>query len=439
MFRRESWQASWHHYQKPIHVVGWFALFGIVVTTGTALIMADDPTQVEADLVVPAIIRTANAPTAAAVETDVTIMAPTNVVPPPAPPAHATMPKEVRGFYMTSNTAGSAKLRHNLFEYAKRNDLNTVVIDIKDSDGNLAFGTQDPALQEAVHARPTISNLDAVLTEAKSYGLYTIARQFVFQDPAYAQRHPDQAVLGADGKVWQDYKGISWVDPAAQKAWSYNMEVSVEAYRRGFDEIQFDYIRFPSDGKLSTIHYAVWDGKKPKEEVIGDFFRYMHQELEVRRQITISFDLFGFATWYRDFDMGIGQLLTNALPNSTAVSAMVYPSHYPPGTLKYANPADHPYEIVQYSLAKANSLTDDYQAACANGIAKFVVSASGTQPVIAMPCGVTLARERPWLQAFDIGAVYTKDLINAQIKAARDENAGGWLLWNARNVYRDLK
>ena len=436
MFRRESWQAAWHHYQKPIHVIGWVALFGIVVTTGTALIMADDPTQVEADLVVPAIIRPVNAPAAATVEADVTTISPANAVP---PPAHVAMPKEVRGFYMTSFSAASPQIRHNLFEYAKRNDLNTVVIDIKDFGGALAFDTKDPELQEAVHAKPTIANLDAVLTEAKSYGLYTIARQFVFQDPAYAQRHPDQAVLSTNGQVWKDYNGISWVDPAAKPAWNFNLEVAVEAYRRGFDEIQFDYIRFPSDGKLSTLRYAVWDGVTPKEEVIGDFFRYMHQELEVRRQIPISFDLFGFATWYRDFDMGIGQLLTNALPNSTAVSAMVYPSHYPPGTLKYANPADHPYEIVQHSLALANSLKDDYEAGCVSGIDKFVVSASGTKPVISMPCGATLARERPWLQAFDIGAVYTKDLINAQIQAARDENAGGWLLWNARNVYRDIK
>ncbi len=350
---------------------------------------------------------------------------------------HIETPKDVRGFYMSSLSAASPKIRAALFAYAKRNDLNAVVIDIKDFGGKLAFAPADAVLKTYAPERPTITDLDQVLKEARVAGLYRIARLFVFQDPFFAQRNPKEAVLNAAGRVWVDYKGVSWVDPASQTAWRYNLEVAREAYRRGFDEIQLDYIRFPSDGKLTTIRYARWDGKTPKEKIIGGFYAFMHAGL-ARRKIPLSLDLFGFTTWYRDFDLGIGQLLVNGLPNADAISAMVYPSHYPSGILGFKNPADHPYEIVQASLAKANALYVDREKACASGARELTISGTGTSK-IALPCGVALARQRPWLQAFDLGAVYTADRINAQIKAVREEGASGYLLWNARNAYRDLK
>ena len=362
------------------------------------------------------------------------------VAPAPAPEvAHTRTPKEVRGLYMTSFTAASPSGRKGIFEYAKRNGLNAVVIDIKDFGGALAFAPNDPHLKGLAPAQPTIPNLDAVLDEAHTYGLYRIARLFVFQDPQYANAHPDQAVLNSKtGKVWADFKGISWVDPSSTANWKYNAEVAKEVYARGFDEIQLDYIRFPSDGALTQMSYAKYDGKTPKQKVIGDFYRYMHDQLVVKEGIPLSLDLFGYVTWYRDFDLGIGQLLANGLPNATAISAMVYPSHYGKGAAGFANPAEHPYDIVNVSLAKANTFYADIKTACDAGKPEYLVSGSGTAK-IAVPCGQPLAGQRPWLQAFDIGAVYTKDLINAQIKAAQDQGATGWLLWNARNVYRDIK
>jgi hypothetical protein len=351
---------------------------------------------------------------------------------------HIKMPKEVRGFYMTSFSAASPKIRADLAAYAKRNDLNAVVIDIKDFGGDLAFTPKRESLKSHAPEKTTIPDLDEVLKEMKEAGLYRIARLFVFQDPEYARRNPGEAVLSsATGKVWTDYKGISWVDPASKQAWRYNLEVALEAFERGFDEIQLDYIRFPSDGTLSTIEYARWDGKTPKHKVIGDFYAFMHREL-ARKNVPLSLDLFGYVTWYRDFDLGIGQLLVDALPNSEAISAMVYPSHYTSGALGFANPADHPYEIVAASLQKANGLVADHKKSCDGGAAEFVISGTGTSKIV-MPCGVPLAGQRPWLQAFDIGAVYTPELINAQIKAVRDQGGTGFLLWNARNVYRDFR
>jgi len=347
---------------------------------------------------------------------------------------HVPMPDEVRGFYMTAYSAAAPKLRADLFAYAKRNGLNAVVIDVKDGNGLLSFMPKREALSGHAPEKSTIPNLNAVLAEAGEAGLYRIARVFVFQDPMYVNRFPAEAVQRSGGGVWADYKGVTWVDPASKAAWRYNVEVAKDVYARGFDEIQFDYIRFPSDGNMKSIVYRQHDASMQKHEVIREFFAFMHRELEMKADIPISFDLFGYTAWYVDYDLGIGQLMADALPNAAAVSAMMYPSHYGAGTLGYANPAEYPYEIVADSLMKANRLYETREKECAD-VASGVRSATSA---LLMPCDGTLARQRPWIQAFDIGATYTADKISAQIKATRDQGGGGFLLWNARNVYRDF-
>jgi hypothetical protein len=342
------------------------------------------------------------------------------------------MPEEVRGVYMTANVAGSKALRDRLTGYLKRNDLNAIVIDIKEAGGQLAFIPASPTLRDYAPEKPMIPDLKAYLKELGESGVYRIARQFVFQDPMFANRYPEEAVLKENGALWSDHKGVTWVDPASKKAWKYNADVAREAFALGFDEVQLDYIRFPSDGNMSTVRYSRYDGKREKRQVIGDFFRYMHRTLEQDAGIPISYDLFGFATWHTH-DMSIGQMLVDALPYATAISAMVYPSHYPPGTIGFANPADHPYEIIADSLRRANELYDERDAECAG----VKTGAASSTPIL--PCDVPLAHHRPWIQAFDIGAVYTPEMIRAQIKAVRDQHGKGWLLWNARNVYKDFK
>jgi hypothetical protein len=401
-----SLEARWH---LPIRVIGWFLILGTAMLTGLYL---TEPGPDMSPVWFPVYAAEAQVPEA----------------------FHVPMPKEVRGFYMTAYSAGAPKLRAGLFAYAKRNDLNSVVIDVKDGNGLLSFMPRSESLQAHAPEKSTIPDLDAVLKEAGDAGLYRIARVFVFQDPMYVKRFPAEAIQKAGGGVWADYKGVTWVDPASKAAWRYNVDVAKEIYARGFDEVQFDYIRFPSDGNIKSIVYRHYDGKTPKHEVIGEFFAYMHRELEQKAKIPISFDLFGYTTWYVDYDLGIGQLMADALPSATAISPMVYPSHYSAGSLGFANPAEHPYEIVADSLKKVNKLYTLREKECAE-VASGVRSATSQ---LLLPCDGTLAQQRPWIQAFDIGATYTADRINAQIKATRDQGSQGFLLWNARNVYRDF-
>ncbi|MBI5369747.1 hypothetical protein HZA85_00945 [Candidatus Uhrbacteria bacterium] len=324
---------------------------------------------------------------------------------------HIALPSEVRGFYWTATTAGSARAQE-LLAYLKEYGLNTVVIDLKMDDGELAFAPQDDFLKLYGQPRPAIADLDALTTMLADEGVYRIARIAVMRDGAFARVHPELAMRTAGGELWKDKIGSLWLDPTALQVADYAIALGREAYARGFDEVQFDYVRFASDGAVNRIVYPVYDGKTSMTQIMQTFFARVGGAMQAD-QIPVSFDLFGMTFWsYRDFN--IGQRLVDALPYADWVSPMVYPSHYPDGFEGFANPAEAPYEIVRRSLDEGTRLTHGFW--------------SGSDEQLR-------AKWRPWLQDFDIGAVYTSDKIEAQIKAARDAGASGWILWNARNVY----
>ena len=190
----------------------------------------------------------------------------------------------------------------------------------------------------------------------------------------------------------------------------YAVVLAREAYSIGFDEINFDYIRFPSDGDMADIYFPFseqfihQDTGWGKAGVLRGFFSYLKRELK-KDSITISADLFGMTTTNKD-DLNIGQVLEDALPNFDYIAPMVYPSHYPPTFIGFANPAEKPYEVVKYSMDEA-------------------VRRASTTPL----------KLRPWLQDFDLGAVYTPEMVRAQIQAVYDSGLTSWMLWDAANTY----
>lgn len=332
-------------------------------------------------------------------------------------------PTVVKGIYVSAAAAGSKQMFAGLVKLVDTTELNTLVIDVKTDKGQLAFKTTDPALAPYMNKYPSLGELKDFTAPLHEKGIYLIARQFVFQDPFYAQQNPDVAVLDkVTGKVWVDRKGVSWVDPASEKDWVYNVAVARAVLRGGFDEVQFDYIRFPTDGTLGTMQFRVWDGQTPKADVMEKFYSYLDKELRQRDGARISADLFGLVTWNHDTDMNIGQRLDKAVRHFDFISPMVYPSHYPPGFMGFANPADHPYEIVHESLVRAKQVTDPLEA-------EDQANAAAKRPY------VPVATMRPWIQDFDIGADYTPAMIRAQMKATADAHGSGWLIWNARNSY----
>jgi hypothetical protein len=295
----------------------------------------------------------------------------------------------------------------------QKSGLNTAVIDVKIDDGELGFAPNDQSLKPYAPKHPAIRDVDSLLSELGQKHIYRIARIFIMRDGAFGKLHPDAALKKKDGSIWTDKTGTPWLDPAAPQVADYAVELAKEAYARGFDEIQFDYVRFPSDGALTGIVYPVYDGKESKQAVMQRFFDHVGGAMK-QAGIPVSFDLFGMTFWRTD-DFGIGQRLLDVRPVANYVSPMAYPSHYPSGFQGFANPATHPYEIVNSTLNEGAKLLEAQD--------KTINDTALRQSF------------RPWIQDFDLGAVYTAPLVEAEIKAARDAGASGFLIWNARNVY----
>jgi hypothetical protein len=304
-----------------------------------------------------------------------------------------------------------------LVDLVDRTELNAMVIDVKDGTGELAFIPGDTSLNDHVAAHPELGHLKDFTAPLRAKGIYLIARIFVFQDPAYVKLHPEVAVKSkATGGIWRDRKGIPWVDAAHQEGWEYAAKIAREAYQGGFDEVQFDYIRFPTDGNMPDMKFPVYDaGTTTKAATMGKFFSYLDDELG-GTGVKTSVDLFGLVMWDHDYDLNIGQRLDVAAPHFDYISPMVYPSHYPKGFDGYANPADHPYDVIYKNLVRGQPVTETLRKA--NPDAR-------------------IATIRPWIQDFNLGAFYSPAMIKAEMKAAVDGGASGWLLWNARNRYTE--
>jgi len=316
-------------------------------------------------------------------------------------------PTYSKGIYLTFQTAGSKRM-NDLIELIKNTELNSVVIDIKDYSGRIPFNTESDLIKRVGSEKIYISDIKGLIDKLHKENIYVIARMAVFEDNFLPEKRPDLALKTRSGNLWRDFKGLTWFDPASQDVWDYNVAIAKEAIKVGFDEINLDYIRFPSDGATVLIVYPVWDYKTPKTEVIKNFFEYFSQRIKPLG-VYISADLFGL-TLTSPNDLNIGQWLENAAPYFDYICPMVYPSHYPTGFEGFENPAAHPYEVIYWGLTTGN---------------ERLASISSE------------AKLRPWLQDFDMGAVYDARMVNLEKKAVYDAGAFGWLLWNPRNIYTE--
>src|SRR3989344_7114835 len=348
----------------------------------------------------------------------------------------AQPPEVAKAIYLTGWSAGSESRIASSIDLIQKRGLNAVVIDIKDYSGYVSYRMDVPGVKATGDENEIrILKPNTVVKKLHDKNIYVIGRVTVFQDPILAKAHPEWALKNkTTGKLWKDNHGLAWLDPAGSSTWNYVISIANDALNRGFDEINFDYIRFASDGNLDAIQYPFWDKKTPRHAVIKNFFAYLREHLPNAK---ISADLFGLATIDTWDDLGIGQVIEDAYQYFDYVSPMVYPSHYAAGTLGYKNPAKYPYEIVKYSLENALNRLIAY------GKEQIVQSSSTPLAISHTPS----AKLRPWLQAFDLGAVYDSPMINAQIKAVTDvlQNAsatgkfGGWLLWDPTNNYNSYR
>ena len=358
--------------------------------------------------------------------------------------------QNIKGLYMTSTVANdrgraATKLREGILRLLDTTELNAVVIDVKETEGGLIV----------------TDSLRALIGELHEKDGWVIAREAVFKDSWLEKTNAGWYLRRGDGRIWRDRRGGSWLDPASREVWAYQLEVAKAASDAGFDEIQFDYIRFPSDGDVQAIAYPVYDGQKPKYEVLGEFFRFLHDELKAYRpELVLSADLFGYVALESE-DLGIGQRLADIGENFDYVSLMVYPSHYYGGfevaadssrnlpALRYpyrsANiagvAASHPYEVVYRTLLIAEDILAGRVATTTSQAKIEKVSATSSPTPLPVPSPTRRAQLRPWLQDFDLavdlarGIRYDASKVRAQIDAAEAAGSSGWLLWSPDNVY----
>jgi hypothetical protein len=344
--------------------------------------------------------------------------------------AHLSPPEVVKGIYMTSCVASSLSFRDKLVKIADETEVNTIMIDIKDFTGMLSFKTDDPELTDFLSTRCSVPDMKEFIQSLHEKNIYVVGRVTVFQDPFFTKKRPDLAVRRAsDDSIWQDRKGIQYLDPGSEEVWDHVVRIAKVSHDIGFDEINFDYIRFPSDGNMQDINYP-FSGIKYKPDVIESFFSYLHEKM-TEEKIPISADLFGMTTTTYS-DLNIGQVLEKALPYFDYVMPMVYPSHYPPNFNGWKDPNKVVYELVHYVMSSAVERT----IASTTPVNTLDQERIGTStPAVYTKPIWDKQKLRTWIQDFDYGGDYGPEEVRKEIQASYDSGLTSWFIWNPSNLY----
>ncbi len=319
-------------------------------------------------------------------------------------------PLVIKAAYLTYFGFGDRGIRGRVVDLLERTELNAVVIDVKGDRGWIIYPTRvEQALAAGAQGPATLRDFDGMMADLKARGVYTIARIVTFKDNRLATARPDLAVLDTrTGKPWTDRENLAWVDPFREEVWAYNIAIAKEAIDRGFDEVQFDYVRFPTDGKLQAAKYAKPVSKETRLPTIAAFLERARKELGARGAY-VAADLFGY-TAFNENDTDIGQRIEELAPHLDYICPMVYPSGYHVGIPGFRNPVQNSYAVVRESVR-----------------------------LIRKRAAHTPARVRPWLQDFKDYAfdrrIFGVSEIRDQIRGADEGGGTGWMLWNPRNDY----
>ena len=329
---------------------------------------------------------------------------------------------KVRGIYISGPMAGSTELFQNILDSAAGTEINTVVIDFKDDQGRITCPVDSPVASEIGACRPYVQDMKELIASLKERGLYVIARVVAFRDPWLAEKKPEWSLHLADGSLYRDRQGMAWVDPYRKEVWDYLVEVGTEAKEAGFDEVQFDYIRFSTEGTMRDVVFdeAVTGGRS-KTDVITEFVKYAYENL-ASQGLFVSADVFGTIIGSDIDAQAVGQVYTEMAKHLDYICPMIYPSHYGPGNFGLEHPDTMPYETVLEALKKSQMVMD--QAAEADGHVS-------SQAIV-----------RPWLQDFIASYLgegnyipYGYKEVQRQIQAVKDAGYDEWMLWSAANRY----
>ena len=325
-------------------------------------------------------------------------------------------PVKVKGIYVTGPAAGSERMEQ-LIDLVSSTELNTMVIDVKNDEGNLTYKMEVPASANLEAGIRYVKDMPALIERLHQQGIYVIARIVCFKDPVLAAARPELALRLPDGKAVMDANGLAWVNPYKEEVWDYLCTLAECASRDGFDEIQFDYVRFPIGNDANAADYGVDMSTYPREAGLTDFFDYASKRLH-EKQIIFGADLFGTIIG-SDVDRDrTGQNYLSIAEHTDAICPMIYPSHYANGTFGMNVPDQYPYETIANALQLSKEELGETDS----------------------PKGVV----RPWLQCFnaiwvDGHITYGSKEVHDQIQAVYDAGYEEWFLWHASNHYEQVK
>jgi LysM repeat protein len=327
---------------------------------------------------------------------------------PPQGPADA-----IRGLYVSYFAIGHAGLRQHVFDLLDSTEFNAVVIDAKGDHGWISYPTKISLAHEIGAARPTAKDFETVMAELKRRRVYTIARIVTFKDNPFSNSYPEYAVKSsrANGSsLWLDREELGWSDPFLRPVWDYNIQVAAEAAQLGFDEVQFDCVRFPNPSQAGAPLFSQEATKEARIAAIAGFLSAVCGQLKPFA-VKIAADVFGYTCWRKD-DTQIGQDIARMAEYLDVLSPMLYPSTFGSGIPGYKNAIAHPYEVVYESARRAVARLSHFN------------------------CTV-----RPWIQDFPDyrfdKRVYGQEEIQAQIKGCFDAGSSGFMVWDPRVKYTD--
>ncbi|WP_455615864.1 putative glycoside hydrolase [Eisenbergiella sp.] len=261
---------------------------------------------------------------------------------------------KVKGIYVTGNMAGTSNM-DNLISLVDRTELNTMVIDIKNDEGRVVYQMDSPMVSELGSAQKLVADMPALVKKCREHGIYLIGRIVAFKDPFLAENRPELALHNQDGSIFRDKSGLAWVNPYSRGVWEYLMEIAAQAVAVGFDEIQFDYIRFSTDSGMSEVDFGPEAAGRDKEGTITEFTAYAAQALH-QLGVPVSADVYGIII-DSELDASIvGQDYYEMAKYLDYISPMVYPSHYGPGNLGLAVPDAQPYETIYRSMGASREV-----------------------------------------------------------------------------------
>lgn len=327
------------------------------------------------------------------------------------------IPVQVKGIYISAYVAGTSTMVDNLLAEFDRTEANALVIDLKDDFGRVACEMDSPLIEDVGSTKVYINDVQGLMDKLDDHGIYAIARIPVFRDAWLGDARPDWCVKNADGTVFRDRDGNAWVNPYKKEAWDYLVEIAIQAKQLGFEEVQFDYVRFCTErGMQDTVFDEADVQGRSRTDIILEFMEYAYDRLTAEG-LFVSADVFG-AIINSDVNAGsVGQIYGEMAKHLDYISPMIYPSHYADGNYGIDHPDIHPYETICAALQDSRK--------------ELYFAGQGAEHI---------ATVRPWLQDFTATwlanhITYGGPEVRAQIQATYDCGYDEWLLWDASCKY----